>query len=266
MVEFYTTFMQESHKKKEISRDTTYYKHFDSLFTPDFYKSSNGLWMVNLRFDYALMQYFFAFDKGVTTIDLNAMDKMHSVATRKMYVLLHCWAARGYTSISPTSLMLLLKGREAYQYFGDLEAKQLLTAQQELKSLFDKSIIDEYFTYKPFYQAHIKKAMPDHISITLHNRKYVEPTEEMLAQQAYWQLQLKVKLIYTYGVEEKTAIDLSLHMRTDYVGELHDWFLHKDYFIAQQILHHKPMNKAAYIVGGLRGFFHDKETSMGNHF
>lgn len=55
--------------------DTTYYKHFDSLFTPDFYKSSNGLWMVNLRFDYALMQYLFAFDKGVTTIDLNAMDK-----------------------------------------------------------------------------------------------------------------------------------------------------------------------------------------------
>lgn len=108
--------------------DTTYHKHFDSLFTPDFYKSSNGLWMVNLRFDYALMQYFFAFDKGVT------------------------------------------------------------------------------------------------------------------------------------------AIDLSLHMRTDYVGELHDWFLHKDYFIAQQILHHKPMNKAAYIVGGLRGFFHDKETSRGNHF
>lgn len=152
------------------------------------------------------------------------------------------------------------------QYFGDLEAKQLLTAQQELKSLFDKGIIDEHFTYKPFYQAHIKKAMPDHISFTLHNRKYVEPTEEMLAQQAYWQLQLKVKLIYTYGVEEKTAIDLSLHMRTDYVGELHDWFLHKDYFIAQQILHHKPMNKAAYIVGGLRGFFHDKETSRGNHF
>lgn len=246
--------------------DTTYYKHFDSLFTPDFYKSSNGLWMVNLRFDYALMQYFFAFDKGVTTIDLNAMGRMHSVATRKMYVFLHCWAARGYTSISPTSLMLLLKGREAYQYFGDLEAKQLLTAQQELKSLFDKSIIDEYFTYKPFYQAHIKKAMPDHISFTLHNRKYVEPTEEMMELQAYWQLQLKVKLIYTYGVEEKTAIDLSLHMRTDYVGELHDWFLHKDYFIAQQILHHKPMNKAAYIVGGLRGFFHDKETSRGNHF
>ena len=122
--------------------DTTYHKHFDSLFTPDFYKSSNGLWMVNLRFDYALMQYFFAFDKGVTTIDLNAMDKMHSVATRKMYVLLHCWAARGYTSISPTSLMLLLKGKEAYQYFGDLEAKQLLTAQQELKSLFDKGIIE----------------------------------------------------------------------------------------------------------------------------
>ena len=75
-----------------------------------------------------------------------------------------------------------------------------------------------------------------------------------------------MKLIYTYGVEEKTAIDLSLHMRTDYVGELHDWFLHKDYFIAQQILHHKPMNKAAYIVGGLRGFFHDKETAKGNHF
>ena len=25
--------------------DTTYHKHFDSLFTPDFYKSSNGLWM-----------------------------------------------------------------------------------------------------------------------------------------------------------------------------------------------------------------------------
>ena len=42
--------------------------------------------------------------------------------------------------------MLLLKGREAYQYFGDLEAKQLLTAQQKLKSLFDKGIIDEYFS------------------------------------------------------------------------------------------------------------------------
>ena len=246
--------------------DTTYHKHFGSLFTPDCYRLSDSSWVACLHFDYELMQYLFAFDKGVAHIDLNAMGRMHSVATRKMYVFLHCWAARGYTSISPTSLMLLLKGREAYQYFGDLEAKQLLTAQQELKSLFDKSIIDEYFTYKPFYQAHIKKAMPDHISFTLHNRKYVEPTEEMMELQAYWQLQLKVKLIYTYGVEEKTAIDLSLHMRTDYVGELHDWFLHKDYFIAQQILHHKPMNKAAYIVGGLRGFFHDKETSRGNHF
>lgn len=245
--------------------DTTYHKNFDCLFTPDFYRLSNGSWMAKLRFDYTLMQYFFAFDKGVTSIDLNAIDRMGNVATRKMYVFLHCWSAKGYTSISPDRLTLLLKGKAAYQYYGDLEAKQLIIAQQELKTLYDKGIIDEYFTYKPFYLTGVKKAMPDHISITLHERKYVEPTEAALETQAYYQLKLKMKLIYTYGVEEKTAIDLSRHMRTDYVGELHDWFLHKDYFITQQIRNHKPMNKAAYIVAGLRGFFHDKETAKGIH-
>lgn len=245
--------------------DETYYKYFDHLFTPDFYRSSNGSWMAKLRFDYTLMQHFFAFDKGVTNIDLNAMSRMSNMVTRKMYVILHCWSKKGYTCITPDRLMLLEKGTRVYKYFGDLEAKMLLVAQQELKSLYDKNVIDEYFTYKPFYLTGVKKAMPDHISITLHEREYVEPTEAALETQAYYQLKLKMKLIYTYGVKEKIATELSLHMRTDYVGELHDWFLHKDYFIAQQIRNHKPMNKAAYIVAGLRGFFHDKETAKGIH-
>ena len=241
--------------------NTTYYKPFERLFTPDFYKAPNGTWHVKLRFDTELMQYFYAFDKGVTSIDLNVLNRFRNVSTRKFYILIKCWVNHGFSTITPRHLIRLLCGKDAYQYYGDLENKQLLIAKEEMKSLYDKGILDFYFTYMPHYQDNIKKGMPDHISITKHERKYVEPTPEMLSEQEYWQRQLKIKLINSYDVEQDTAIDLSRHLQLDYVGELHDWFLHKDHFINQQLRLNKPMNKAGYIVAGLRGFFKDKSAA-----
>lgn len=239
--------------------DITYYKSFDRLFKPDFYKTPNGTWHVKLRFTTETMQFFYAFDKGVTSIDLNVLNRFKNVSTRKFYILIHCWVNHGFSTITPQHLIRLLCGKDAYRYYGDLENKQLLIAKDEMKALYDKGLIDSYFTYLPHYSDNIKHAMPDHISITKHDRKYVEPTEDMLNEQEYWRRQLKIKLIHSYDVDGNTAMDLSAHMRTDYVGELHDWFLRKDFYIEKQLHKNKPMNKGGYIVAGLKGFFKDKE-------
>lgn len=237
----------------------TYYKEFERLFKADFYKAPNGTWHVKLRFTTELMQYFYAFDKGVTSIDLNVLNRFRNVSTRKLYILIRCWANHGFSTVTPQHLIRLLCGKDAYRYYSDLESKQLLIAKEEIKDLYDKGIIDFYFTYLPHYRDNIKKAMPDHISITRHMRKDVEPTEDMLSEQEYWKRQLKIKLINSYDVEEDTAIDLCSHMKLHYVAELHDWFLHKDHFIQKQLYKNKPMNKGGYIVAGLKGFFKDKE-------
>lgn len=239
----------------------TQYMQWPRLFKAQYYKKPSGQWMAKLRFRASVMNYFFAFDKGVTNIDLGELNLFRNVCTRKLYVILRCWADHGFTTMGPLHLMRILKGREAYTYYSDLENKQLLIAQQEMKALYDKGVLDSYFTYLPYYPEGLKTAMPTQISITRHYRKYQEPTEEIKAEQKHWQLQLKLKLMNSYDINEETAIDLSRHMRIDYVGELHNWFLHKDYFIKKCQQEHRPMKKSGYIVTGLNGFFSDKESA-----
>ena len=239
--------------------NTTCYKMFDHLFTPSFYKNRKGVWMVRLRYSLPVIEYFYTFDKGVGTVDLNALNLMRNVASRKLYVILHCWVNHGYTDIKPERLMKMLNGPTPhFHYYSDFDSKQLLVAQQEIKSLYDKQLIDDYFTYTPFYADNVRKPLPDHITFNLHERRYQQDSKDYLSEKGYWQLQLKLKLINHYNVETKTAIDLSQHLSLEMVADLHNWFLHKDYFITKCESQGKRMNKPGYIVTGLRGFFHDK--------
>ena len=238
----------------------TCYEKLDYLFTHTFYKNSKGVWMVKLKYPLHVIEYFYAFDKGVGTVDVNVLNRMKNVATRKMYVILHCWVNHGYTDIKPERLMKMLNGiTHHFHYYSDFDNKQLLVAQQEIKRLYDQHLTDDFFTYTPFYADNVKKTFPDHITFNLHYRSMQEPDDEAaLSERSYWKTQLKLKLITHYDVEEKTAADLAQRLTIDMVAELHNWFLHKEYFILKCEQQGKRMNKAGYIVSGLRGFFLDK--------
>lgn len=242
--------------------DATYYKQFPCLFTPYYYKTPQGKWMVSLHFCIEVMQYFYAFDKGITRIDLNVINSFRNVVTRKMYLALSIWLNHGFSTISPRRIMVMMYGKEKYNYFSDLEGKMLLVAQQEMKDLYDKQLLDFYFTYTPAYKDDIKKAMPEHIAFTKHDRKFITTDQEEDEDTKYWKLQLKLKLIYIYNITESVAEQISSYMRVDLVAELHNWFLRKDRFIEKQTRLNKSFNQSGYIIAGLRGFFHDKGIAI----
>ena len=63
-------------------------------------------------------------------------------------------------------LTLLLKGNaRAFKHYSELENHVLMVARDEIKALYDKGFIDEYFDYYPFYDKENQKGgAPKHIT------------------------------------------------------------------------------------------------------
>ena len=102
--------------------------------------------------------------------------------------------------------------------------------------------------------------MPEHITFTLHNRRNSGDTtgggkipEELAAAR----IKLKIRLIFSYKVEESCAVKLSNRLSLDMLGELSDWFIRKAYYLHKCEVEHKKINTGAYIAKALDGFFKD---------
>lgn len=261
-----------SRKPLEIPRkvgDLTTYVHFDHLFTCERFFQQNGRWMVTLRFDNTLVRHFYSFDKGAARIDLSVIDQCRSASSAKLYILTNCWAMKGYTQVKPENLMALMHGSSKYySTWSQMERKSLKFAFADQKRLYDHGIIDQYPTYRPFFKEEEKKALlhhhqPEHVTIILHERDGsgdVTEGGEISAELRGERSRLKLKLIYQYDVAEKVATQLSGRLSLGMLGDLADWFQHKDYYLRECEQAHKHMNRGGYIAKGLRGFFDDHQS------
>lgn len=246
--------------------EMTSYSPYPQLFKSEVYKNRKGIWMVTFRLDKDLLRFFYSFDKGAGRIDLNAVNACKGTSSIKMYIIMNCWASKGYTCIKPDKLIALLHGSKTfYKSWSSLEHKALRFACKDLKRLYDNHIIDQYLSYQPFfyetkdYQRH---AMPEHITFTIHDRKNsgdCDP-EQVSTELRGKRIQLKLLLTIQYGVSEETAKKLSARLSLDMLGELSDWFQHKNYYIEKCKAEHRKMNIANYIAKGLNGFFNDKNV------
>lgn len=68
---------------------------------------------------------------------------------------------------------------------------------------------------------------------------------------------LKLRLQCNYDVSEKKADQLSGYLRLDMIGDLEDFFLRKDYYIANCRRSNKKMNMGGYMTTAMIGFFKD---------
>ena len=89
----------------------TFYTQFDHLFECKI-SQCQGRWWVKLRFDLNTFRFFFSFDKGACHIDLNVVQQCRGASSIKLYILMNCWGAKGYTMVKPENLMALLHGRK----------------------------------------------------------------------------------------------------------------------------------------------------------
>lgn len=70
--------------------DQTYYRKFACLFMSELYQDRHKNWMVKFRFDNNVIRFFYNFDKGVSRIDLNAINQCRSVSSIKLYLIMNC--------------------------------------------------------------------------------------------------------------------------------------------------------------------------------
>lgn len=246
--------------------EMTSYSPYPQLFKSEVYKNRKGIWMVTFRLDKDLLRFFYSFDKGAGRIDLNAVNACKGTSSIKMYIIMNCWASKGYTCIKPDKLIAMLHGSKTfYKSWSTLEHKALKFACKDLKRLYDNHLIDQYLSYQPFFndtKEHQRHAMPEHITFTIHDRRnsgngdLEQVSEELRGRRS----QLKMLLTMRYGVTEETAKKLSMRLSLDMLGELNDWFQHKNYYIEKCKAEHHKMNIANYIAKGLDGFFNDKNV------
>lgn len=243
--------------------DHTFYTQFDHLFECKVCQYQ-GRWWVKLRYDLHVFRFFFSFDKGACHIDLNVVRQCRGASSIKLYLMMNCWGAKGYTMVKPENLMALLHGRkDYYKTWSALKNKALDFACKDLKRLYDQRIIDQYPVYQPFYQseeAETHHHMPDHITFTFIDRANTGDTsggatvpEELQGVRA----RLKWRLYTQYHVDEKIAVLESQRLALDMQGELEDWFQKKDYFIRKCQQEHRKINVGAYIAKALDGFLKD---------
>lgn len=114
--------------------------------------------MVKFRFDNNVIRFFYSFDKGVSRIDLNAINQCRSASSIKLYIIMNCWGAKGFTICKTAHIQQLMHGREDYyKTWSALDNKCLTFACKDLKRLYQNHIIDQYLTYKPFFLEEGKK-------------------------------------------------------------------------------------------------------------
>lgn len=241
----------------------TFYTQFDQLFECKI-SQCQGRWWVKLRFDLHAFRFFFSFDKGACHIDLNVVQQCRGASSIKLYILMNCWGAKGYTMVKPENLMALLHGRkDCYKTWSAFKNKALDFACNDLKRLYDMGIINQYPVYQPFYkseEAEVHHSMPDHITIFFKDRQNTGDTTD--GSKASEELQgvrarLKWRLLTQYHVDDKIAAKASQRLALDMLGELDDWFQKKDYFIRKCQQEHRKINVGAYIAKALDGFFKD---------
>ena len=240
---------------------------FAQLFKVDIYKNRHGIWMADFTLDNALVRFFYSFDKGAGRIDLNAINACRSASSIKLYILMNCLAMKGFCHISPEHLMGILHGvPNYYKTWSALERKSLAFAFGDLKRLYDNNIIDQHLTYKPYFneeEGDLKHHhMPHHITLTLHDRQNSGdvPKDEVSDELKGQRCKLKMLLEWRYKIATQKAYELSQHLTLDMIGELQDWFSHKDYYIEKCKKEHHRMDVAHYIAKGLAGFFHDRKV------
>ena len=66
----------------------TLYRKFACLFKSEIYQDRHKNWMVKFRFDNNVIRFFYSFDKGVSRIDLNAINQCRSASSIKLYIIL----------------------------------------------------------------------------------------------------------------------------------------------------------------------------------
>ena len=138
--------------------DQTYYRKFSCLFKSEIYQNRHKNWMVKFRFDNNVIRFFYNCDKGVSRIDLNAINQCRGASSIKLYLIMNCWAAKGFTISKTAHIQQLMHGREDYyKTWSALDNKCLTFACKDLKRLYRNHIIDQYLTYKPFFLEEGKK-------------------------------------------------------------------------------------------------------------
>ena len=109
--------------------DQTYYRKFSCLFKSEIYQDRHKNWMVKFRFDNNVIRFFYNYDKGVSRIDLNAINQCRGASSIKLYLIMNCWAVKGFTISKTAHIQQLMHGREDYyKTWSELDRKCLTFA------------------------------------------------------------------------------------------------------------------------------------------
>ena len=90
--------------------DQTYYRKFACLFKSEIYQDRHKNWMVKFRFDNNVIRFFYSYEKGVSHIDLNAIKQCRSASSIKLYIIMNCWGAKGFTICKTAHFQQLMHG------------------------------------------------------------------------------------------------------------------------------------------------------------
>lgn len=95
--------------------------------------------MVKFRFDNNVIRFFYSFDKGVSRIDLNAINQCRSASSIKLYIIMNCWGAKGFTICKTAHIQQLMHGREDYYKTWSALDNKCLTLPAKTSSAFTRT-------------------------------------------------------------------------------------------------------------------------------
>ena len=126
--------------------DQTYYRKFSCLFKSEIYQNRHKNWMVKFRFDNNVIRFFYSFDKGVSRIDLNAINQCRSASS---IVVSHrnCWRVAIHSSANDAYPATDAWCREDYyKIWSELDSRCLTFAQKDSAAfIVNPRIIDQYY-------------------------------------------------------------------------------------------------------------------------
>lgn len=236
------------------------YGTYPRLFTVTFTTENRQRYAtLHLRTD--TLFYFLNNSMGYHKIDLKTYFMFNRLSSRQLFRLYQAYFVRGGNKLKPEALANLLCGVDKCKNNSELEHHYLTPAMEELQKAYENGLCDIRFRFHSVFPEnfpHLKWC--DKVVFSFIDRRDEHPTAARLSELTDYQAKVKLRLIYLWEVEEKTAVNISSKIRPDMIPDLDTLFEHKLWFAKKRKSEGKPLtNPAGYIVKSLKDFFEQYE-------
>lgn len=232
------------------------YVGFHTFFQVQFEYSAHQLFAV-LYFPISILKYYLSIDLGYHYLDLQQQSCFKHNATRQMYRVYKSYFVLGKNSFSPLRLALTLSPREKFLNYSVIKKEVLLVVKKEMDLLYQNNLCDFHFDFslaeaknEPLNKEQQK------IVFTFYTREDENLSDSRKAELEAYQAKTCFVLKNEFGVNDKTARDLSQQVKIWMQAELNETLAHKTWFANKpETKANKHFNKAGYIVNAMKKFF-----------